>query len=282
MSPDGPASTCLSIGAVPIKQQVADSLTRAGARPDKVLAALFALVIVAWLVLARTMGGMDAGPGTPLGSFSGFVASWVLMLAAMMLPAELRFTATYARMLREESPAAARGQPAAFVAGYLLVWTTYGAVAWLLDAAIRQAAPASLGWQAHGPQLAGALVASAGAFQFTRWKQACLMHCVSPFGFFMRHWYPGPGGALRLGATHGLYCLGCCWALMAVMFAVGVMSLYWMSLLGLAMFVEKMTPPRFRVAALIGGLLIALGLWIAIDPATVPGLTPPHHAPHMH
>jgi len=228
------------------------------------------------------MGGMDGGPGTPLGSFAGFVASWVVMLAAMMLPAEMRFTLVYVRMAREESSSSTAAGTAAFLAGYLLVWTSYGVLAWMLDALLRGHAPRALAWTAHGPLAAGLVVMAAGLFQFSPWKRACLMHCVSPLGFFMRHWHSGVSGALRLGCTHGLYCLGCCWALMATMFAVGVMSLLWMSVLGLAMFVEKTAPPHWRIAPLLGALLIALGLWLAIDPASIPGLTPPGGALHAH
>jgi len=224
------------------------------------------------------MGGMDGGPGTPLGPFPAFVAAWVLMLAAMMLPSELRFALVFARIKRDESPTAGTLPLVAFVAGYFLVWTAYGLLAWGLDAGLRALSPGFLAWDAHGPTAAGLVVVAAGLFQFTRWKQACLTHCVSPFGFFTQHWHPGVVGAIRLGLTHGLYCLGCCWALMAVMFAVGVMSLYWMSLLALAMFVEKIAPFGLRLAPFIGLSLVVLGVLIVLDPASVPGLTQPGHA----
>lgn len=263
-------------------------MTRTGAgngaparRPEKAFAALFVVMLVTWIATARTMGGMDAGPGTPLGPFWAFVASWTLMMAAMMLPAELRFASAYLRFARDESPSAVTGRLAAFVGGYLLVWSAYGVLAWLADSLLRELAPPAFAWEAHGPRVAGAVVLAAGLFQFSRWKQACLTHCVSPFGFFMRHWYSGTPGAVRLGVTHGLYCIGCCWALMAMLFAVGVMSLYWMSMLALAMFVEKISVAGLRIAPVIGWLLIALGIWIMWQPMSVPGLTPPT-ALHLH
>lgn len=286
MSRAARASTCRSTGADPINPVRATPAAAAppastARRPERPLAWLLAAGIVLWIVTARSMGGMDAGPGTPLGALATFLASWVLMMAAMMLPAELRFTLAYARFAGDEAGTPVRGKVAGFLVGYLLVWTVYGLLAWLLDALLRAHAPAAFAWQVHGPQWAGAVVIGAGLFQFSRWKQACLMHCISPFGFFMRHWYAGMRGALRLGATHGLYCVGCCWALMATMFAVGVMSLYWMMLLAVAMFIEKMAPARLRIAPLLGVTLVLLGLWIALDPASVPGLTAPsadrHH-----
>ena len=256
---------------------------RTFARQDRAIGVLFVAVLLAWIAVARTMGGMDGGPGTPLGPFPAFLASWVLMLAAMMLPAELRFTLVFARLDRDDAPGAGGGRVLAFVAGYAGVWSLYGVLAWGVDALLRALAPDFLAWTAHGPKAAGLVVVAAGLFQFSRWKQACLTHCVSPFGFFTRHWHAGLAGAARLGATHGLYCLGCCWALMAVMFAVGVMSLYWMCLLGLVMFVEKLTPAGLRLTPAIGAALIALGIWIASDPASVPGLTLPTAAPpHRH
>lgn len=252
------------------------------ASPEKIVAGAAVVAVAAWIAAARTMGGMDSGPGTPLGPFGGFVVSWIVMLTAMMLPAELRFTLAYARAAHAETPPGGISHVAAFLVGYLLIWTAYGAGAWVLDGTLRRAAPAALAWTARGPQAAGLLVAIAGLFQFSRWKRACLTHCISPFGFFTRHWYAGRTGAVRLGALHGLYCLGCCWALMAMMFAVGIMSLYWMSLLGLVMFSEKIAPGGLRIAPLFGILLLALGIWIAVDPASAPGLTIPSRASHAH
>ncbi|MGE0487072.1 MAG: DUF2182 domain-containing protein [Gammaproteobacteria bacterium] len=251
-------------------------------RPDRLIAILVLVVLFAWGATIVNMGGMDDGPGTALGPLAVFLVSWVLMMIAMMLPAELRFTLAYVRAARAAQPGPLGPRVGAFLAGYLATWVAYGVIAWLLDRALRSLAPAALAWDAQGPLLAGAVVVAAGLFQFTPWKQACLTHCVSPFGFFMQHWHDDLGGALRLGATHGIYCVGCCWALMAVMFAVGVMSLLWMTVLALAMLFEKLAPVGWRVAPVLGMALIVLGAWLAFEPSSVPGLTLPGSAVHLH
>ena len=135
---------------------------RTFARQDRAVGVLFVAVLLAWIAVARTMGGMDGGPGTPLGPFPAFLASWVLMLAAMMLPAELRFTLVFARLDRDDAPGAGGGRVLAFVAGYAGVWSLYGVLAWGVDALLRALAPDFLAWTAHGPKAAGLVVVAAG------------------------------------------------------------------------------------------------------------------------
>ncbi len=238
---------------------------------------LIALAFAAWLAALVLMAGMDQGPGTPLHDFPTFLIGWIIMLAAMMLPSELNYVRVYAGLL------AGRGIPgrrsvvaiSAFIGGYAIAWTAYGAFAFLLDAAIREGAGDLILRLGLGPPLAGAVLVIAAAYQLSPMKRACLTHCRTPLSHFARHWRPGSAGALRMGFGHGLLCVGCCWALMAVMFAVGAMSLIWMGLLALLMFAEKMLPGGGRLAMPIALFLGVMGLWIALSPATAPLMADP-------
>ena len=152
-----------------------------------------------------------------------------------------------------------------FVAGYLLVWAVAGVLVYLLvqigsDLASRVAAAERAWW---GPLALGTTLLAAGAYQLTPLKRVCLRHCRSPFAFVAQHWRDGRLGALRMGLRHGGYCLGCCWALFAVLVAAGVMSLAWMLLLTLVVFAEKVLPRGQRSATAVGVAFLALGLLVA-------------------
>lgn len=247
------------------------------------LAALVGAIFVTWVATVRLMGGMDAGPGTPLGGFGWFVGTWLIMMAAMMLPSEMRFALFFAHFSRDTPSEATSGVPTwLFVGGYLLTWTVYGILAYGLDWAVRAGAPDFCSWEQSGPLLAGGTIIAAGVYQLSPLKQACLRHCISPLSFFMRRWRPGSFGALRMGVEHGLLCIGCCWGLMLVLFAVGVMSLFWMSLLAAVMFGEKVLPWGARLTRPLAVTLLALGFWVAVAPDTVPFLTQPDAAPAHH
>ena len=240
--------------------------------------AVVALGLVAWLLLLIFMADMDQGPGTPLHALPFFVAGWVLMLTAMMLPSELSYIGTFGTLLASragDTAVARKGAVPCFVAGYGLAWLGYGLIAWLLDAAIRQADFAFVAWVRAGPLLAGSVLIVAGLYQVSPLKRVCLTHCRSPLAFFARHWRPGRRGAVAMGARHGAVCVGCCWALMAVMFVVGAMNLSWMALLTLLMFAEKVAPQGQRLALPGACLLWAMGLWIALSPETAPLLADP-------
>jgi predicted metal-binding membrane protein len=204
----------------------------------------------------------------------------------MMLPAEMRFTLVFAQFAREQAEAGAGlvARIGAFLGGYLVSWTVFGCLAWSFDRLLRRLAPEALAWEAYGAVVAGALIAAAGLYQISALKQACLRHCISPLGFFMQRWRPGAAGAVRMGVEHAIYCIGCCWALMLVLFAVGVMSLFWMSLLAVVMFAEKILPSGPRLGRPIAVALVLLGLWVAWAPASVPFLTMPGApgAQHIH
>jgi predicted metal-binding membrane protein len=162
-----------------------------------------------------------------------------------------------------------------FVSGYLGVWIAFGLLAYAIYRAVAAFGPGALAWDRRGPWIAGAAVIAAGAYQLTPLKRACLRHCRSPLHFLLARWRPGRLGALRMGATHGAYCTGCCWALMLVLFAVGVMSVFWMLVVTGIVFAEKVLPAGERLSRALAVALVALGLWIASAPATVPGLTTP-------
>jgi predicted metal-binding membrane protein len=220
------------------------------------------------------MGGMISGPGAELGQLGWFVGAWALMMAAMMLPSVAPMALTYARVTGER----ARKSQAVlvptwiFILGYFVAWTAFGLAAYLIDYLIRLLNLAWLAPDRGGTIVAGIAIAAAGLYQFTPLKRVCLTHCRSPLDFFLESWHEGPSGALRMGMHHGLYCVGCCWGLMLVLFAVGVMSLFWMAIIAGLIFAEKVFRHGPRLAPVFGIILIALGLWIVIDPASVPGL----------
>jgi predicted metal-binding membrane protein len=237
-------------------------------RRGVLLALLAAATLAAWAVSVGRMRGMDAGPGTDLGAFGSFVGIWVSMMVAMMLPSAMPTTLLVAR-LRDGADACA------FVIGYVVAWIAYGVAAYCVYRAVRSAAPSFVAWDARGPWVAGAALAAAGLYQLTPLKSSCLRHCRSPLHFVLRAG-GGPHGAARAGAGHGLYCIGCCAGLMLALFALGVMSLVWMALVALAILVEKTLPGGPRAAIVLAAALVALGAWVTVRPASVPGLTQPH------
>jgi predicted metal-binding membrane protein len=216
------------------------------------------------------MRGMAAG-GWSLGGAVVFVAIWTVMMAAMMLPAAAPMIVIFA------SAQARRARQAAvptwiFTAGYLLVWAAAGLLVYALVQIGSEIATAltSADRARWAPVALGGTLLAAGLYQFTPLKHVCLTRCRSPLAFVAQHWRDGRLGALRMGLRHGAYCLGCCWALFAIMVAAGVMSLAWMLLLTLLVFVEKVLPQGRRAAPAIGVALIALGLMVASGAVPMP------------
>ena len=247
---------------------VAGVRERIAARPGAAAAVVLAAGLVAWIVTLDRMGGMDAGPGTDLGGLGWFLGIWATMMAAMMLPATAPVVALFAR-----TSSAAR--TAAFVAGYLAVWVAYGLAAYALYKAVAAVDPAFLEWERGGPYVAGAAVVAAGLYQLTPLKAICLRHCRSPMHVLLARWRPGGKGAVAMGVEHGAWCAGCCWALMVVLFAVGVMSLFWMAVVAAVILAEKALPHGERLTKGLGVALVVLGIWIAAAPASVPNLQEP-------
>jgi predicted metal-binding membrane protein len=235
-----------------------------------IVTALLAAALLAWIVTVQRMRGMDAGPGTDLGSLGWYLGIWVTMMAAMMFPSATPAVLMFAR-------ARDRRQTGTFVAGYLLAWTAYGFAAYAVYRGIRAEAPSFLAWDRQGPSVAGGALAVAGAYQLTPLKTACLRHCRSPLHFLVRG-RPGTLGALWMGIEHGTVCIGCCIGLMLALFALGVMSLFWMAVVAVAILVEKALPGGEAFARLLAVVLVALGIWVAASPGSVPGLTQPNDA----
>jgi predicted metal-binding membrane protein len=253
-------------------------------RSVAVSSALLGGALVAWIITYQRMHGMDAGPGTELGGLGWYLGVWVTMMAAMMLPSVAPMVLVFSRVNRERASRRSAGATPTwvFVAGYLIAWTVYGLVAYGLYRAAKDAAPHFLGWNRGGRYLAGGALVFAGLYELTPLKEVCLRHCRGPLHFVLRGWRDGQAGALRMGAEHGLYCVGCCWGLMVALFALGVMSLTWMAMIAAVVFAQKVLPAGDRLAPLFAAAFVALGVWVAVSPGTVPGLhVPGHGAPAM-
>jgi predicted metal-binding membrane protein len=239
------------------------------------VALLFALAGLGWWWTVRQMAGMDEGPWTGLGSLTWFLGVWVTMMAAMMFPSVAPTVALYSRMSYQRS----RLSPALFVAGYLLTWTAAGLVAFALATGLGHFWGDVLAWDRAGRWVAGTVLLAAAAYELTPLKDVCLGRCRSPLGSLIGSWRKGSWGSLRMGATNGAWCVGCCWALMASLFALGVMSVVWMAVVAGLIAVEKMLPWR-RVATYgTAALLLALGVLLLAAPQALPALSVPGDAP---
>lgn len=236
-----------------------------------IVTSLLGVALVAWIVTLQRMRGMDAGPGTDLGTLGWYLGIWVTMMAAMMLPSTAPAVLMFGRARGE-------AQTAAFVAGYLLAWTGYGLAAYAVYRGVRAEAPSFLAWDEQGPWVAGGALAAAGLYQLTPLKSACLRHCRSPLHVLLRG-RPGTLGALWMGIEHGGICVGCCLGLMLALFALGIMSLVWMAVVAVAILIEKALPGGEAFARLLAVVLVALGIWVAVSPGSVPGLTQPGTTP---
>lgn len=226
---------------------------------------LVAGAVAAWVVTVQRMRGMDAGPGTDLGGLGWYLGIWVTMTAAMMLPSAAPAAGHVARL-------AQRVPTVLFVAGYLAVWTGYGLAAYAIFRIVTSLDPGWLAWDEGRPYAAGAVVVAAGLYELTPLKRRSLRRCRNA---------PDGGSAFRKGLAHGVDCVGCSGALMAVLFVLGVMSLFWMAVLAAVIFAEKVLPQGPRLAPALAAALVALGIWVAVSPSSVPRLTQPAAAPSM-
>jgi predicted metal-binding membrane protein len=232
---------------------------------------LVGLAALAWWSTADRMTGMDAGPGTDLGAFGWFLGVWVVMMAAMMLPSLAPTVALYAKMTRRRSPS----RPLLFASGYLLVWGAAGAGAYGLFELGSTLFGGALAWHTGGRWFAGGVLVVAALYELTPLKHVCLSKCRTPLGFLLGTWREGRSGALEMGSRHAGWCLGCCWALMAALFALGVMSLTWMAFVAALIALEKAVPWRRTVTWATAAVLLAIAIAVIAAPHDVPGLVVP-------
>jgi predicted metal-binding membrane protein len=237
------------------------------------VALLFVLAAVAWWSTVDRMRGMDDGPGTSLGTLGWFLGIWVVMMAAMMFPSVSPTVALYARMTRDRLPFA----PLVFTSGYLLVWGAAGLLAFGLSDAAGSVLGDRITWDHGGRWIAGGILFAAAIYELTPLKNVCLRHCRSPLGYLLGHWRGGLSGALDMGARHGAWCVGCCWGLMASLFALGVMSIAWMAFVAALIAAEKTLPWRRVVTFGTAAILVALGILLIAAPDAIPGLPIPGH-----
>lgn len=247
----------------------------AGDRGQRVLVrTLLAVAVLAWAttaVVSRSPAAMSVMPGqaSPFAALL-FASMWLTMMTAMMLPAITPVVLLFRTVQRCRTTEG--GVPTGiFVGGYLGVWVAAGLgadVAYVGAQALGSRFPAGPSLM---PYVGGAILMLAGVYQMTPLKNTCLAHCRSPLHLVMHSWHHGYRGAVRMGATHGLFCLGCCWGLMAVLFVVGLMNLGWMAVVSLLILAEKRVPRGVALGRLAGGLLVAFGLLMALQPRLFPG-----------
>lgn len=187
-------------------------------------------------------------------------AMWTVMMVGMMAGSAAPVLLLFAAARAKRASTGVKSSVLMFGLGYLVVWTGFSACAALAQWALHKAAMLSSAMAASSPYLAGAILVGAGAYQLTPWKGACLTHCRSPLGFLMTNWRDGHLGALQMGLRHGAYCLGCCWALMCVLFVAGVMNLVWVAMLTGLVLIEKVGRTGIMVARLAGAVLVIVGI----------------------
>jgi predicted metal-binding membrane protein len=237
-----------------------------------VLGALAGISVLAWVYLVRRAADMGSGVMSMDMDMAGLASwdaidfaltllMWAVMMIGMMVPSAMPATLVYAGIVRKARRDGDVVAPTlVFVSGYVVTWVLFSLGATAAQFQLEQLALLSPMMTATTPLLGAGLLIVAGAYQLTPAKRACLSHCRSPVHFIARHWRRGIGGALRMGAVHGLYCVGCCWALMLLLFAGGVMNLVWVAAIAFFVLLEKVLPLRGLPSRIAGAALIASGL----------------------
>ena len=241
-----------------------------------VLGGLLTVAASAWIYLLlgagiemqmMDMGGgqmMAMSPEWTLGYGTLIFAMWAVMMVAMMLPSAAPAVLLVTALDRQSGVTGAWGRSALFASGYLLVWFGFSLAATLLQAALAGLGLLSETMAASNRALAGGVLVAAGLYQWTPLKNACLAHCRSPIEFLVRHWRNGSSGAVVAGVRHGLFCLGCCWMLMALLFVGGLMNLASIAAIAVLVLIEKTLPWGGRISLITGLVLIGWGGWVLL------------------
>lgn len=219
-----------------------------------------AISALAWAYMLRPAAHVHSGGAA---EFAAASAMWTLMMVAMMLPSVspyvLAFAAVHRQRRNENGPYVPAG---IFLGGYFFIWTAFSVIAAAAQVALQRAALLSPMLNASSAVFAGGLLMAAGIYQWTPLKNSCLRHCRSPLGFLLGEWRTGARGAFRMGVEHGIFCLGCCWLLMALPFAAGVMNLLWMAALTVFILIEKAVPGGQWMGRIAGFALAVWGGWM--------------------
>jgi predicted metal-binding membrane protein len=244
-----------------------------------VLAGLASLTLVAWAYVAylgwkmTSVGTMDMAPDMAMPQVQSWGAvellllfvMWAVMMVAMMVPSVSPLILMFARASRQKGIDQGIGAAAILLLGYLIVWLGFSGMAALAQWRLHSAALLSPMMASTSPVLGGVLLLAAGVFQFTPLKRACLGRCRSPMGFLLSVWRDGRWGTLVMGLKHGAYCVGCCWALMALLLVAGVMNLLWVAAIAGFVLVEKAAPMGERLGRIMGGALIVAGIALLVS-----------------
>lgn len=236
-----------------------------------VVAGLLTLASLAWWYIAHAAATMPDHAGMSMsaagpwdaGETVGLALMWIVMMIAMMIPSVAPVILLFAGLSRRRRVQGVPATPVSvFILGYLLAWSGYAVLAALTQSALHSAALLSPTMASASPILGGAILMLAGLYQWLPVKGACLSHCRSPLGFFSTQWREGVSGALRMGFRHGSYCVGCCWALMALLFVAGVMNLIWVAAIAGFVLLEKVAPNGRLLGRITGVALAGYGLWV--------------------
>lgn len=228
-----------------------------------IVVALLACAAAAWVITIQQSASMDGMGGVAMLGAGLFMVTWLVMMVAMMFPSVAPMVLAHASVVRSRGEGAAPS--VLFVAGYLVVWAAAGLVPLAAIQFITSPAAAPIGgWL---PRLGGAVVLLAGVYQLTPLKDVCLRACRSPLGFMLSHDFGGGApAAARAGMSHGLYCLGCCWALMAVLAVLGLMNVAWMAAFAVVFFLEKNWRYGVQLSRIVGAACIVGGLAVIASP----------------